>query len=154
MDTTQLDALLAEEERLTFSRFDADTAFDLGCQLRAEAARRGGAVAIDVTVNGRTLFSSVMVGTTADNAGWIVRKRAVVERFDHSSWYMKLLYEARGTTIAERSLLSPADYAPYGGAYPIRVGGAGRIGIVTVSGLPQADDHRLVVDVLTAISAD
>lgn len=152
-DATLAD-LLAEETRLTFMTFDAEAAFELGCRIRNEARARGGAVAIDVTLGGRSLFFSAMPGTSADNAGWIVRKRAVVERFDHSSWYMKRLHEERGTTMAEKSLLPPADYAPYGGAYPLSVRGVGRIGVATVSGLPQVEDHRLVVDVIAAMIAD
>ena len=34
------------------------------------------------------------------------------------------------------------------------VRGVGMVGTVTVSGLPQADDHRLVVDVLRAFLAE
>lgn len=151
--STILDDLAAEEARLVFSRFDADTAFELGRRLRDAARRRGGAVAIEVAIAGRTLFFAAMPGTTADNAGWIARKRAVVERFEHSSWYMKHLYEMRGTTIVEKSLLPLADYAPFGGAHPIRVAGVGQIGVVTVSGLPQAEDHRLVVETLAELLA-
>jgi uncharacterized protein (UPF0303 family) len=40
------------------------------------------------------------------------------------------------------------------GAFPVLVRGVGMLGTVTVSGLPQADDHRLVVDVLRAFLAE
>jgi uncharacterized protein (UPF0303 family) len=46
--------------------------------------------------------------------------------------------------------VDPADYAPHGGAFPIRIRDVGVVGVVTVSGLPQADDHALVVEAVTA----
>lgn len=151
MTETTLETIAAEEERLVFDRFDVAAAWDLGSRLRAEALCRGGAVTIDITVNGRCLFYCAMPGTTQDNDGWIERKRAVAARFERSSWYMKHLYAAKNTTIAEKSLLSERDYAAFGGSVPLRLRGAGVIGTVTVSGLPQADDHRLVIDVVASM---
>ncbi|WP_316860221.1 heme-degrading domain-containing protein [uncultured Cohaesibacter sp.] len=148
-----LQDLIEEESSLILPSFGADLAFELGCALRDAANASGVAVAIDITVNGRCLFFHAMEGTSADNAEWIARKRAIVERFEHSSWYMKHQYEAKGTTIEEKSLISRAEFGPFGGAFPLRVKGAGRIGVVTVSGLPQADDHRLVVTVLKSFIA-
>ena len=37
---------------------------------------------------------------------------------------------------------------PHGGAFPLAVEGAGVIGTVVVSGLPQLDDHAMVVKAL------
>ena len=39
-------------------------------------------------------------------------------------------------------------HAAHGGAFPVRLPNAGVIGVVTVSGLPQADDHALVVEAI------
>ncbi|MGC1635950.1 MAG: heme-binding protein, partial [Candidatus Acidiferrales bacterium] len=40
------------------------------------------------------------------------------------------------------------DYAPHGGCFPITLAGTGCVGTITASGLPQRDDHNLVVAVL------
>ena len=37
-------------------------------------------------------------------------------------------------------------HTAHGGSFPIRVAGVGIVGAVTVSGLPQAQDHALVVE--------
>ncbi|MGO7223713.1 heme-binding protein, partial [Rhizobium ruizarguesonis] len=46
-----------------------------------------------------------------------------------------------------------ADYGPHGGSVPINVKGTGGIGAVTVSGLPQRDDHTLAVEALALMLA-
>jgi uncharacterized protein (UPF0303 family) len=48
----------------------------------------------------------------------------------------------------ERYLLDEAEYGAHGGAFPVIVRGTGPVGTVTVSGLPQAEDHRFVVEAL------
>ena len=42
--------------------------------------------------------------------------------------------------------LDPRDYAPHGGSFPILLSGTGYVGTITVSGLPQREDHSLVVE--------
>jgi uncharacterized protein (UPF0303 family) len=61
---------------------------------------------------------------------------------------MGLYYRSRDTTLEEKSLLDPRKYAPHGGAFPLTIRGVGVVGTVTVSGLPQEEDHKLVVSVL------
>jgi uncharacterized protein (UPF0303 family) len=51
-------------------------------------------------------------------------------------------------TLQEKYNLPAADYASHGGAFPIALAATGVIGSVTVSGLPQRDDHELVVEAL------
>ena len=53
----------------------------------------------------------------------------------------------------ERHGLSGADYADSGGAVPIRVKGVGMVAVATVSGLPQVEDHKLVVRGIRALAA-
>lgn len=47
--------------------------------------------------------------------------------------------------------LDAALYAAHGGAFPVWIWDVGVVGVVTVSGLPQADDHALVVEAITAL---
>ena len=50
--------------------------------------------------------------------------------------------------LAGSSRLDIDQYAAHGGAFPVIVRDVGVVGTVTVSGLPQEEDHRLVVQVL------
>jgi uncharacterized protein (UPF0303 family) len=51
----------------------------------------------------------------------------------------------RGSTFEAEFGLDPQLYAAHGGAFPIIVRDVGPIGAVVVSGLPQVEDHRMVV---------
>jgi uncharacterized protein (UPF0303 family) len=138
--------LLAQESELQFERFDNDTALALGDALVAAAREEGLAVTVDVRRGEQQLFHAALAGTAADNDAWIERKNRVVRRFGHSSFYVGTLLE--GTTMEEKFLLDGTRFAAHGGAFPVIVRDVGMVGTVTVSGLPQAEDHRLVVAVL------
>jgi uncharacterized protein (UPF0303 family) len=154
-DTSQefLDDLLAQEKRLVFPRFDNDTAIALGTLLLEMARQRSLPVAMDVTRAGQQLFHAALAGSSADNDEWIKRKVATVMRFGHSSFYMGRSSAAKGVDFCTRYLLDPMRYAPQGGSFPIIVAGTGVVGTVTISGLPQAEDHALVVEALTRFLA-
>ena len=47
--------------------------------------------------------------------------------------------------------LADRDVADHGGSFPIVVDGVGCVGAVTVSGLPQREDHELVVEALAEL---
>jgi uncharacterized protein (UPF0303 family) len=137
-----------EEDTIQFTAFTNDMAIDLGLRLVQAARQAQQSVTVDICRNGQQLFHCALPGTSADNDEWIQRKCRVVNRFGHSSFYMGVYLKDQNTTIDAKYLLDPATYAPHGGAFPIIVKDVGVVGTVTVSGLPQEDDHRLVVRVL------
>jgi uncharacterized protein (UPF0303 family) len=146
--TALITAIEDQEQTLILSSFDNDDAWRLGSVVVALARAQRAAVAIDIRRNGQQLFHVALPGTSADNDAWIQRKVRVVDRYGHSSYLVGLRCLARGTTFEESSRLDPDTYAAHGGAFPITVAGTGVIGTVTVSGLPQGDDHDLVVAAL------
>jgi uncharacterized protein (UPF0303 family) len=151
MDIAQdLQSIAAQEAALVFPRFDAARAWELGSHLHALARERALAIVIDVRTFGQPLFFSALDGTTPDNVDWVRRKSRVVEHFRRSSYAIGLRMQQAGTTLAEKHGLPVTDFAPHGGAFPLAVAGAGVIGSVTVSGLPQRADHELVVEALCA----
>jgi len=140
-----LSAIAMQESELCFSRFDEDVAWTLGSRLRTMAVARKAGVVIDVRRFGQPLFYCALGGTSPDNAEWVRRKSNLVARFHRSSYRLGL---EMGANLFEKYALSIADYASHGGSFPIRVQGAGVIGSVTVSGLPQRVDHEIVVEAL------
>lgn len=146
-DLTRLVAEVERQEReLRFATFSNDDAWELGGLLVALAAERELAVTVDIRRGRQQLFHAARPGTTPDNDSWIERKTRVVERFGMSSYLAGLRHRAAGTTFAEKQGLSVQEYAAHGGAFPVHVEGVGIVGVVTVSGLPQAEDHALVVE--------
>ncbi|MER6035014.1 heme-degrading domain-containing protein [Streptomyces sp. NPDC001835] len=146
--TPSVEELEAQERRLIFRQFTYDDAWTLGSLLVELARDRQAPVAIDIHRAGQQLFHAALPGSTPDNDAWILRKRRVVERYGASSYLVGARFRAKGTTFEESSRLDADAYAAHGGAFPINVENVGVIGTVTVSGLPQLQDHRLVVEAL------
>ena len=149
----ELVALLREERELQFSSFTNADAWRLGVALVEAARARGAEVTIDIRRGDQQLFHAALPGTAPDNDAWVARKVAVVRRFGHSSLYMGQVCRDGGTTLAEKYGVPETEFAAHGGAFPLVVRGVGPVGVVTVSGLPQLEDHRLVVEVLRAFAA-
>ena len=145
-----LQSIAAQEHTLVFPHFDADTAWQLGAYLHEIAKARGLALAIDIRTFGQPLFFCTLDGATPDNVNWARRKGNTVAHFRRSSYAVGLKLQQSGATLADKHGLSVSDYAAHGGAFPLTVKGAGVIGSVTVSGLPQRADHELVVEALCA----
>ncbi|MEW2509217.1 heme-degrading domain-containing protein [Streptomyces sp. NPDC046870] len=146
--TPSLEELEAQERRLVFRQFTHEDAWALGSLLVELARERQAPVAIDIHRAGQQLFHAALPGSAPDNDAWIARKRRVVERYGAASYLVGARFRAKGTTFEESSRLDPDVYAAHGGSFPIRVEGVGVIGAVTVSGLPQLQDHRFVVEAL------
>ena len=146
-DTT---ALEAEAARLILSEFTEETALRLGLTLMNMAKLDRLPVVIDIRTPDRTLFHVAMPGSAPINDRWARRKSNTALHFHLASLHVGRNMEAKGEDLAKHGL-SEVDYAIKGGAVPICVAGAGLIACATVSGLPQVEDHRLVVRALETL---
>ena len=97
------------------------------------------------------LAAFALPGATDDNFDWARRKINVVRRFQRPSYVLGLQLQRSNKTLADLGALPERDFAVHGGAFPIFVRGAGCIGAVAVSGLPQREDHRMVVAALARV---
>lgn len=143
-----LNQLLQDERELQFTKFNEDVAWKLGCQLVELARSRDLSVTIDITRGTHQLFHAALRGTSPDNDEWVKRKVRLVYRFGHSSFYIGQMLKSKGKTIEQSYLVSESEYAPHGGCFPIIIKDTGIVGTVTVSGLPQEEDHKLVVEAI------
>ena len=140
-----------QEERLRFETFGPETAWRLGTWLREEAVVRSAPIVIDIQAYGMPLFFCAMPGSTPDNVDWIRRKRNLVLRMCASSYGIGLKLAERQTTLQAQMELPLRDYASHGGGFPILLVNGSCIGAITVSGLPQRQDHNLVVEAIAAV---
>lgn len=149
-----LKQLLQEEQDLQFTKFNEDDAWKLGSQLVETARHRNLSVTIDIRRGTHQLFHASLPGTSPDNDEWVKRKVRLVYRFGHSSFYIGQMLKSKGKTIEQSYLISESEYAPHGGCFPVIVKDTGIVGTVTVSGLPQEEDHRLVVEAIRKYLAE
>ncbi len=143
-----IETLQAEAARLILKHFDEETALRLGLILMGLA--KGLPVVINIRNAQRTLFHLALPGASANNDNWARRKSNTVLMMGRASMLVGLQNAERKRTLASDGL-SEADYADHGGAVPIMVAGTGMVAVATVSGLPQLDDHRLVVAGITQL---
>ncbi len=143
-----LKQLLQEEQELQFTKFNEDVAWKLGCQLVELARTRNLPVTVDITRGTHQLFHAALRGTSPDNDEWVKRKVRLVYRFGHSSFYMGQLLKSKGKSMEQSYSISESEYAPHGGCFPVILKDTGIVGTITVSGLPQEEDHKLVVEAI------
>ncbi len=89
-----------------------------------------------------------MPGSTPENPDWVRRKVNTVLRFHKSSYRVGREYELQGKKFEAARGIDPMDFANAGGGFPIHLKGTGVVGVITVSGVPQREDHGFVVEML------
>lgn len=146
--TQDLAVLDQQEAQLRFAAFNADTAWQLGSLLRAalRAGDAGGSVEIELA--GHLLFACATPGAQPGQANWIRRKRNTVHHFARSTYAVGRGLERDGGTLESRHGLAERDFAAHGGGFPIVLAGTGTVGSIVVSGLPQREDHNLLINAL------
>lgn len=143
-------ALEAEYASLSFPRFAEAEAWALGQKLVALAG--SAPVVINIRSADRVFFHAALPGSAPLNDLWARRKSDTALLFQLPSFLVGLRHRANGGSLAGNGLAT-ADYADHGGAVPIRVSGVGVVACATVSGLPEAEDHALVVAAMQAMLA-
>ncbi len=143
-----LEKIELQETELIWPKFDFEIAWQIGAQLRDLGIARRSPIVIDVRYFGQPLFYSALPGSVPDNSEWIRRKSNTVARFHRSSYRVGLTLKQAETTLFDRYALASTDFSSHGGAFPVHVKDVGVIGSIAVSGLPQRDDHELVVEAL------
>lgn len=145
-----LATLEAECDALVFPAFTEETALHLGLTLVEMARAQALPVVVNIRTPDRCLFHAAMPGSAAINDNWARRKSNTALVFQAPSLLVQTRMQAKGEDLSRHGLPA-SDYATNGGAVTIRTAAAGVVACVTVSGLPQLEDHRLAVAAIRAV---
>lgn len=148
MSAEDITRIAEQEAALVFPSFDEATAFAIGCAIRERALEGALPIIVDIQLWDRPLFYAALPGSTATNANWARRKRNVVKLLHKSTYRLVLEKNLPDRIFPPSEGLDPADYVLAGGGFPITVKSVGVIGAFAVSGLPERQDHAVVVDAL------
>jgi uncharacterized protein (UPF0303 family) len=140
--------IIDQETTLVFDRFDEARAFAIGSLIREKALVEKLPIIVDIQLWDRPLFYAALPGSTSSNTDWARRKRNVVKMFHKSTYRMGLEQRREDKTFPPGFGLDPSEFVLAGGGFPIKVKGVGAVGVIAVSGLPQRQDHEIIVAVL------
>lgn len=140
--------LAADFAAATQRSFTHEDALAVGEEITRLGRERELSFTVSVKLADHELYRYAFPGTSTENDEWIRRKRNVAELKREPSFLVGQRLAAQGLSPVTPDM-PEADFAPHGGAVPIIIDGA-LLGSVTVSGLPQQDDHALIIEVLTA----
>ncbi|MFP5365284.1 MAG: heme-degrading domain-containing protein [Actinomycetes bacterium] len=150
-----LEALIArieaEVRELQFPGFSPDDSLNLGLLLVELGKERDLPIAIDITKGRQVLFHVALPGATPDNDHWIRANQRTAARYEVPSLLVGLRGRLGGGRIEDQGWFDERRYAAHGGSFPVYVTGVGAVATVTVSGLPQVQDHDLVVEALREV---
>jgi uncharacterized protein (UPF0303 family) len=141
----------AEIAELQFPRFTPADALGLGLLLVELGTERNLPIAIDISRGEQVVFHVALEGATFDNDLWVAAKSRTARRYAEPSLLVGLRARRGGGRIEDNPLFDTNSFAPHGGSFPLYVRGVGPVATVTVSGLPQMQDHDLVVEALRSL---
>ncbi|MCB9994219.1 MAG: heme-binding protein [Hyphomicrobiaceae bacterium] len=140
-----IERIIRQEQELVFEQFDEDLAAELLTRGRARANAAQAPIGFLVKLWDRPLAFGATRGYSHHNYLWCHRKTNTV-RLVHKSTYRLVLERGDKPRVFDESWgVDASEYVIAGGAFPISIKGAGFIGAVAASGLPERDDHALVV---------
>ena len=145
--------LLIEEHILTLPFLDIADSLEIGEIAKLLGVARNLPIAIEVRVGDWTVYHVSLPGSKPENDWWIARKARVVMLKHHSTLYERVSAQERGIDWHRENDLLDETHAIHGGGLPLITKDDGFVGVLLISGLPQAEDHLLGVEVLTEFLA-
>ncbi len=138
-----------EEQALRFEAFDNHTAWEVGNAIVDKAMKENLVIATSIRIGDFEVFKYGILGTNPENDDWMRRKVNTVNRLQISSIHAAAILEKENQTMETYYNFNAEDYVCCGGGFPVKLNNGELIGTIAVSGLPDYEDHQVIVDILT-----
>jgi uncharacterized protein (UPF0303 family) len=139
--------------RLTLPSLTVTDALEIGEIAKLFGQDRSLPIAVEVRLGDWIIYHASLPGSTPENDWWIGRKARVVKLKKHSTMFERVSAEERGVDWHKDNNLLDETHAIHGGGLPLITKSEGFVGVLLISGLSQAQDHLLGVEVLTEFLA-
>lgn len=135
-------------KKIELDSFSNRIALEMGLTIIDLAKSRNEHIAVEICRLNHTVFIYIDDNLPADKHNWLRRKANVTKQFEESSLSVKNDLKEGNMTLDKTFALDEKDFLAKGGSIPIFVKNAGMIGIITVSGLHDEEDHKIIIDAL------
>ncbi|WP_290797879.1 heme-degrading domain-containing protein [Flavihumibacter sp. UBA7668] len=135
-------------KRIELKQFSNRLALEMGLAIIELVKNRNQIIGVEIARLNQPVFLYIDESLPVDKHHWIKRKANTAKHFEESSLSVRFELERKNRSLEQFYGLNENEYVAKGGAIPLFVDGAGLIGIITVTGLPDTDDHQLIIDAL------
>ncbi len=134
--------------KIELDSFNNSLGLEIGLAVVNLAKERKQNIAVKIERLNHTIFLYVDDNLPADKHNWLRRKANVAKHFEESSLSVKKDMINGNMTLEKTFALDEKEYLAKGGSIPIFVKNVGMVAIITVSGLHDEEDHKIIIDAL------
>jgi uncharacterized protein (UPF0303 family) len=135
-------------KKIELDSFNNRIGLEMGLTIVNLAKKNNQNIAVKIERLNHTIFLFVDDNLPADKHLWLKRKANVTKHFEESSLSVKNDLINGNMTLEKTFALDEKKYLAKGGSIPIFVKNAGMIAIVSVSGLHDEEDHKIIIEAL------
>ncbi len=133
-------------KKIELDNFSNRIGLEMGLAIVNLAKERKQHVAVRIERLNHIIFLYVDDNLPADKHNWLRRKANIAKHFEESSLSVKYDLANGNMTLDKTFVLDEKEYLAKGGSIPIFVKNAGMIALITVSGLHDEEDHKIIID--------
>jgi uncharacterized protein (UPF0303 family) len=134
--------------KIELDHFSNQVALEMGMKIINLAKSRNQHIAVEISRLNHTVFCYVDDNLPIDKHNWLRRKANVAKQFEESSLGVKNDLKEGNMTLEKTFGLDEKDFLAKGGSIPIFIKNAGMIATITVSGLHDEEDHKIIIEAL------